>query len=751
MRVEVTPRHLEVAPGDPIALEVEVFNASEVIDGFRLSLIGMGGQPFTATPRVLSLFPDTSGVMTTAFVLPAGFPAGRHTMGVKVASTTDLAETRVEEVELEVAPVRDVRLSLQPQAVVGKGKGEYEVVVENAGNVNVDAPLRASDVERLLKFTFLPTSLVVGPGERKVAKAQAKGRRPFFGSPVPRSFTVTAADPAGPTLEAAGTFVQKPVLPRGILTLLSVLAGIALWGLVLLLGVGHAVKSGVNAVKSNSAKDAVGAVAGAGAAVPSGTSGDINGVVVAGADPTGATVALASLPVGGAAAPPTTPKAVGEGGKYEFGSLATPASYALLVAKPGFGTQTLLVALKADEKQSVNVRLLNGDGVISGGVINGTAPLADVAVTAVSGQDKSSATTSAGGAYLLGHLPTPGTYVVTFSKEGYGSESISVPLAKGQNVSGKSVVLSQGNGSISGTVADSTGLPVADATVAVSRAGAAVARTQSLTTGSVGFFAVGGLPAPGTYVLEFSKTGYLSETRTIELAAGGNVSDLNPRLNPVTGVLAGVVAEDLRRVLPCKPGPQECPVDGVDVKVIDSKGTQVKATTTASSPPEQLGHYSMVGVPAGDYSVTFSKQGYQPQTIRITTMANENRTLDVRIKGSPGTVAGTAQRCVSVQVVLRNGAQLVPPMAARVRANDAYQFLNLETRGEYRLLFIGTDGAVDDFIDIGPQAGEKLTGVDGTCNAATTTVPRTVTTVMPSVTTTTNPLCRVVPTLCSPS
>ncbi|MFN2608116.1 MAG: carboxypeptidase regulatory-like domain-containing protein [Acidimicrobiales bacterium] len=739
MRVEVTPRHLDVAPGEAVVLEVEVFNASDVIDGYRLSLVGMGRQAFTATPPVLSLFPGTDGVMTVVLVLPAGFPAGPHTMGVKVSSTTEAAETRVEEVSLEVAPVRDVRLTLSPQAVTGPGKATFEVALENAGNVAVEAPLAAADVERHLGFVFLPTQLVVGPGERKVARVRAKGRRPFFGSPVPRPFTVTADDAGGPALEAAGTFVQKPLVPRGILTLLTILGGIALWGLVLLLGVNKAVKTGVAAAKGENAANGVtkaggaaGGAAGGGAAVPTGTAGGISGVVVAGTDPSGATVALAMMPVSGSpAAPPPTPVPVGSGGKYEFTSLATPASYTLTVAKLGFGPQTLVVALAANEKKTVDVRLLNGDGGISGKVTDGTAVLTNVAVTAVNGQDRASAITLPTppvGSYSLLRLPTPATYVLTFAKDGYGSESITVALTKGQVVTDRNVVLHQGNGSISGTVADVTGLPVPDVGVVVSRAGAQVTRVQSLNAGSVGFFFVGGLPTPGTYTLEFSKDGYVNETRTITLGDAGNVTDLNPQLNPVTGALAGLLTEDIRRVTVCRPGPLECPVDEVDVKVTDSKGATVKDTTTASSPVDQLGRYSIVGIPAGDYTVTYSKGGYQSQTFRITLAANENRTLDVRLKGVPGTVAGTAQRCTSVSLVLRDGTQLTPPAAARVRANDAYQFLGLATKAEYRLLFVGSTGAVQDAVDVTMGPGDKLTGIDGTCNPAPTTTPSTTTT-----------------------
>lgn len=724
MRLEVMPRHLDVAPGEPVALEVEVYNTSDVIDGFVVSLVGVTGQPFTATPPVLSLFPGTDGVLTVAFVLPAGFPAGPHTIGVKVASTTDPEDTRVEEVGLDVAAVRDARLAIDPQSVTGGGKAVFVVSLENAGNVAVDAPLAAADAERHLAFAFVPGALTVAPGEKQMAQASAAGRRPFFGSPVPRPFTVTASDPGGPPLEVVGSFVQKPLLPRGILTLLSVLAAVALWGLVLLLGVDKAVKAGVEAGKGDDAGAATEgeAQAGGGAGAPgTGGPGTVSGVVVAGDDPAGAMVALAPLAEGTIpAGPPPTPLLVSSAGKYEFKDMATPATYRLTVSKVGFGSQIVVVKLGSGETKTVDVRLLDGDGGINGGVSDGRAPLANVAVTAVSGADKASTIsqpTAPVGSYSLLRLPTPATYVVTFAKDGYGSETIVVELVPGQIVGDRNVVLRQGNGSLSGTVADAAGLPIPDVNVAVSRAGAPVGATRSLGTGSVGFFSLGGLPTPGTYAVEFSKEGYLSETRSVTLGEAGNVTDVNPRLNPVTGTLGGLVSEDFRKVPACRPGPDECPLDGVEVKVTDGQGAVVKATTSVTSPADQVGRYSMVGIPAGDYTVTFSKVGYVPQTIRITLAANEQRVLDARLRGLPGAVAGNAQSCVSVEVVLRDGSRLPSPLIARVRTNGDYQFSRVETRGQYVMVFRDAANVTDEAFEIDIDAGEKLTGVDGTCTS----------------------------------
>ena len=120
MRLEVTPAELDVNVGEPIVLQVEVYNSRSVIDGYQATRLGLRGQPFTSEPRELSLFPESSGVMLLTFTLPPNFPAGPRVIGVRVASVVNPDEWRPGGA-IHVAPV-EAATSPPPPEVTGPGK-----------------------------------------------------------------------------------------------------------------------------------------------------------------------------------------------------------------------------------------------------------------------------------------------------------------------------------------------------------------------------------------------------------------------------------------------------------------------------------------------------------------------------------------------------------------------------------------------------------------------------------------------------
>ncbi|HEV2760391.1 MAG TPA: hypothetical protein VGV86_12560, partial [Acidimicrobiales bacterium] len=75
MRLDVTPAEVDAAVGEPVVLQVEVYNSRSVIDGYRPTLLGLPGQSFTSDPPELSLFPETHGVMIITFTPPPSLPA----------------------------------------------------------------------------------------------------------------------------------------------------------------------------------------------------------------------------------------------------------------------------------------------------------------------------------------------------------------------------------------------------------------------------------------------------------------------------------------------------------------------------------------------------------------------------------------------------------------------------------------------------------------------------------------------------
>lgn len=751
MRLEVTPAELDATVGEPIVLQVEVYNSRSVIDGYRATLLGVPDQPYASEPAELSLFPETSGVILLTFTLPPTFPAGSRVIGVKVASVIDPEEMAAREVRVNVAPVSVATLAVEPLAVTAGKRAEFALTVSNQGNVPVETRLRASDSLGKLAFRLAPPTLLVDAGQTAVSRVLVGGRRPFFGSPIPHQLTFTAEGLPQP-LQAASTFMQKPLIPRGVLTLVSILAALAVWGAVLFLGVNKV----ANVVKQNrEAQAAAEMEAGAGpfAALPGGGGvlASVSGKVTATPDATDATVSLIPVPSTAGAAPPAgdipAPVKTPASGEYKIDKVASPGVYQIVFAKVGLGTQSRLIDVKlGDQLTGVDVTLVAGSAAVSGTVSDAAGPVGGATVTADSGKNQVTTVTSSTGpvgTFALTGLP-PATYVLSVAKEGFGTQTQVLDLAPNQKVTGLNITVSQGTGSISGTVSTKSGAPAADVLVTV-RAGTGTVPSSippptsvpptpplnpsdygpdvlgaglTLADGPVGFYSIGGLPTPGTFTVTFQKDGYLLATATASLPPNGNETALNPILQPVTGLVTGTVTQDIARAVPC--APLECRLPETQVKVTDRNGAEVRNTTTASNPADSAGRYEIAGLPPGGYTITFSKTGYVPQTFALALADNEpQHVLDVTLRGVTVTVSGSAPNCSAVDLVLRDGRALSPPVTASVRPDGSYRLTRVYSPGEYTVVFrLGSTVMNSTNLDL--DAGETDALVDGFCTPPTT-------------------------------
>lgn len=621
MRVQVEPRRLEVVPGEPVALQLQIYNSRNIIDAYSVTLLGLDtpdaggpGVSVVTEPRSLSLFPETEGTLTVLFTLPTGFPAGSRTIGVAAVSTTDAAVSVVEDIELVVAPVQDLSIEVQPQSVTGGRRALLGITVENRGNVPVELTLQVSDTERLLSFALEHPRLVAPPASTVRTRLAVAGHRPVVGSPAPRIITV-AAEGTAQSLEAVATFIQKPLLPRALLTLAAVVGALALWGAVLFRGVDRAVDD----------------------------------------------VAQTTAEAEAAAA---------------------------------------------------------GRGVVAGAVSGPSGPLGGVEVTATGAAEASTTSLTEGdvGAYRLEGLPTPGSYVLTFSKEGFASQTFAVDLAEDQVMTGRDVVLAVATGSITGTVLDQAGAPLGGVAVGVAPvagegtpplAGDPTAAPAgavpdgpdppaavTMETGWVGFFVLSGLPVPGDYVLTFSKEGFVAVTQTVSLPAEGGGVEVAPQLVAVrTASITGVVGSDRLQVPPCAPA--ACGLGGVQVEVSDGRLSTV--VTSATSP--QPGRYQLPELPAGTFTVTFTKEGFQPQAVEVALAVGQQLQLDVALAGLPGTVAGVATGCTTAELRLNDLSPVAPPRSQGLdAAGDDFSFAGVRTPALYRVVFRGPE--VDGFRDV---------------------------------------------------
>jgi len=302
-------------------------------------------------------------------------------------------------------------------------------------------------------------------------------------------------------------------------------------------------------------------------------------------------------------------------GSFTVPNLPTPGSYQLTVSLEGFTDQIVLATLGGGEAQVLNtVQMAAGEGVLGGTVASGDTPLGGVIVTVAGAGKTFTATTPTSGPvgqWSVTGLPTPATYVVTFSLEGYGTETMALDLAAGETRNDIAVDLVSGTGSVSGKVKDGVGNGLGDVTVTVTGSATPIV-TKTLTAGDIGAYTLSGLTTPGRYTITFALDGYSPVTRAVTLDETGVAEGFDITLTRSTGSIAGTITAAGKAAA------------GAAITVGDGKVD--RATVSADSP---AGGYRLDSLPAGAYTVTVELAGYKKRTVLVTVAAGGTITVNV--------------------------------------------------------------------------------------------------------------------------
>jgi protocatechuate 3,4-dioxygenase beta subunit len=301
-------------------------------------------------------------------------------------------------------------------------------------------------------------------------------------------------------------------------------------------------------------------------------------------------------------------------GTYKVDGLVA-GSYTLQFSKPGsYPTQyfggtsssqkaTVLTVASGDALRLTDMTLLTV-ALISGRVVDAAGnPIAGVSVSANSTSGGyGSAQTAADGTYKVDGLAA-GSYTLQFSKwrSSYVSRYLGgtssaqgatvLTVAAGDALANKDMTLPTG-ASISGTVRDSSGKPLAGATIQAESLADGWAVSHA-TSGADGTYTVAGLEA-GEYLVSFSeksstpeywddKTWATAESITVTL--GQKVVGIDSMLT-VGASIAGVVRDA-----------QGAPIQGVYVVAV--------GPTRSSAQTGPDGAYVLSGLPAGSYKVSY--------------------------------------------------------------------------------------------------------------------------------------------------
>ena len=234
VRVIIDTGRLPVTPGKSASLEVRIYNAARIVDELVVVPVGLDESWVQTEPTSVSLLPDTEGRVRVTVALPrdAPLPAGEHLVGIKVSSIGSSGASRVEELVLDVAPIHQSTISIEPQLVRGGRSADFRVRVENQGNQPLILELAGQDPEGVVRFGFAPPRLEVQPRADAVSRLSAAAPRALTGNEVQRALTV-AARGGGTELMTRATFAQRPWLSRGLLKLIPLLVALAVGGVAL--------------------------------------------------------------------------------------------------------------------------------------------------------------------------------------------------------------------------------------------------------------------------------------------------------------------------------------------------------------------------------------------------------------------------------------------------------------------------------------------------------------------------------------
>ncbi len=413
-------------------------------------------------------------------------------------------------------------------------------------------------------------------------------------------------------------------------------------------------------------------------------------------------------------------------GDFTLGNVPSPGTFYLVVIKAGYAPAVQQLNLAGGETRSgVVITLHKGDGSISGTVSTAQGPLAGATIAASDGSatvsSVSETTPGSVGDFVLSDLPTPDTLTVVVTAPGYASQTLSLSLAAHQQLTGVSVLLAAGTGSVSGTVT-SGGTAVGGVTVTATN-GQTTASTVTLSQGSVGAYQLTGLTDPSEYTITFSRSDLSSQTKAVSLTTNSaNLTGVDADLAPQTASVYGTITQ----------------TDGQpvhQVTVLLSSGTNSYQVISADSPT--AGAYEVDGVAPGTYTISFSRQGGQPTSSILTLSAGQRFQYSPQLSPAAsiyGTVVqagNSGQPVPSVQVILYLASQYptVSVATAVTDSNGQFTFTNVDAPQNYVLAIsypAGTAPQETVVVTVGqgqsqPVCGSQATGSQNT--PTSTTVP----------------------------
>lgn len=220
------PASVAVSPGTSAEVTLHLRNAGEIVEAYRLELVGAPAGWGAVEPAELSLYPGTAGTATVAFSPPAGTEpeAGTYPFALRVVPVERPEQVEVPEGAVEVLPAVDLDARLLARTRHGRLGARFQIAVRNAGNAAALIAVSAAEPDGKLRLRSRPASESLAPDEQGHFRIKARPRRLILkGSAQTHRFSVTVAPPEAPSPDqvpfqartAEAVFEQRPIVPKG--------------------------------------------------------------------------------------------------------------------------------------------------------------------------------------------------------------------------------------------------------------------------------------------------------------------------------------------------------------------------------------------------------------------------------------------------------------------------------------------------------------------------------------------------------
>ncbi|MDQ1705620.1 MAG: large repetitive protein, partial [Frankiaceae bacterium] len=674
MTVPVVEVHgpIGAAPGRPVTFDITIRNTADQPQAMLVSVVGLDTDWVPLPVQTAPIAVGEAVTLALTVTPQAGSPAGSYGFVVAaqpVDPVTRNASGPMGEADAAVV-VGDpghLAMELSPAEPEALRTRRVSLLLGNKGTEPMSLELKTTTPVGVT-FDLKKHSVELAPGETtKVRGRLSVERGRLVGQSRRHPFIVTAQGRTTP-LRLDGVFVAHPVFNRQLTRLVALLAVVAVWASVALLAVNAISKHAQNknggtttiALPANgngNGSGGGGAGAGkggkgggkAGGSTSASSATRLNGTVT-GASPghvrvsirptslvdeqaTGAqpvNVAAASTagwgklsasvvdlghPAANAVVRTTSTAA---DGSFAFAGVASPGYYLVTLSKAGFQTRKFIIQASAGKPlPTLEVPLAAGAGRLSGhiGDLTGKA-LGGATVTVTNGAvtlNTSTPTTGHIGRWSVDGLSTPGTYLVSATRDGFDTESLVVKLGPSGSAV-RNIALKPGVQSLIGAVTGPNLNGLGGATVTVTN-GNLTRTTTTLTTDPIGAYTLPRLPI-GDYTVTVGADGYAPQTGKVTLNGHASSLTKNAQLTSSTATVGGSIVDITKTTVDQGVGSAGL--------ILSGDNGVYKTTSLTGSGGATSGGFSFTGVAPGDYVLTVQAFGYLANFVSVTTHAGDD-------------------------------------------------------------------------------------------------------------------------------